>query len=494
MKQIFEYTDFFAAVQLGNVFPDSKTFNDCKPIGFIEEIIATYEQQKSTPNFNLKAFVLAHFELPINKANNFVSDVNRPVTEHIDLLWEYLTRQPDEVGGSLIALPYPYIVPGGRFQEVYYWDSYFSVLGLEASHQYFLIESIIDNFAHLINHIGFIPNGNRAYYLGRSQPPVFSLMLNLLHSIKDDKVFLQYLPTLQKEYNFWMDGSNKLSPENTTHRRVVQMPNGQILNRYWDDFDTPRPEAYKEDIEIAHQAQAPASEVYRHIRAAAESGWDFSSRWFVNHQDMHTICTTSIIPIDLNCLILKMEETLLKGYRLLGNDKQSKYFEKQINARQEAIQTYCWSEADGFYFDYNFKAQHRTECYSLAGVFPMWMGIASKQQADQVMYRLANSFLQSGGFVTTLHQTGQQWDYPNGWAPLQWVCFEALQNYNFSTLANEAKNRWINKNVAVYKHTGKLTEKYNVIDLTLHAGGGEYPNQDGFGWTNGVLRKMLEKG
>ena len=203
-RQIFELSPLFEDVQLQKVFVDGKTFVDCIPKTSMNEILIAYEKEKQADGFDLKQFVLTHFEPP--KA--FAADVQTAssVEQHIEQLWDVLTRQPDEAGGSLIPLPNAYVVPGGRFGEVYYWDSYFTMLGLHASGRFEMIENMVKNFAHLIHSTGFIPNGNRTYYLGRSQPPFFSLMVQLLASIKGKEVLMEYLPALEKEYAFWMNG------------------------------------------------------------------------------------------------------------------------------------------------------------------------------------------------------------------------------------------------------------------------------------------------
>ncbi|MFC0184202.1 alpha,alpha-trehalase [Pseudarcicella hirudinis] len=493
----FDYGELFENVQLNDVFPDSKTFNDCTPKFKNEEILEKYLKEKTSSNFNLKEFVSSNFHLPRNKSVEYKSDLSKPVANHIDDLWEILTRQPDQVkgkdAGSLIPLPHSYIVPGGRFQEIYYWDSYFSMLGLQVSNRFDLIESILDNFSYLINTLGYIPNGNRTYFLGRSQPPFFSLMVQLLQDEKGDEILLQYLPFLEKEYHFWMYGAENLNEAVRENNRVVKMPNGTILNRYWDANDTPRKESYREDIELAEESDQIPAEIYRHIRAAAESGWDFSSRWFKDGRHMKTIHTTDIIPVDLNCLLLNLERALQKGYSLLNDSKAVKSFETKINQRTEAIQTYCWNQEKGFYFDYDFSINEQCAVYSLAAAFPLFFQIARPEQASDVAEILKNQFLQKGGLLTTLNYSGQQWDAPNGWAPLHWVAYAGLKSYGLDELAENIRKNWVEANINFYKKTGKLTEKYNIVEKGTEAGGGEYPNQDGFGWTNGVLLKFLNQ-
>ncbi|GAB4497649.1 MAG: alpha,alpha-trehalase [Saprospiraceae bacterium] len=495
----------YEAVQMSGLFPDSKFFPDCSPKSDPATILEQYEQSKNQADFDLKKFVETHFDFPETADTNYQS-AKKPILQHLENLWDVLlrrnNRQPtanNQQPTTLIPLPHPYIVPGGRFREIYYWDSYFTMLGLQVSGRADVIQQMVDNFAYLIDTFGFVPNGNRTYYLGRSQPPFFALMVNVLAEIKGEEILLKYRYHLEKEYAFWMAGENELTAENPAQRRVVRLPDGSILNRYWDDNAAPRPEAYIEDVHVAEKSGRDAESVYRHIRAAAESGWDFSSRWFRDGQNMETIQTTDLLPVDLNCLLYFLEKTLVHTYRLLPDHTPVEVMKDRARLRKIAIQKYFWNETEGFYFDYNFLEKRLFDSWTLAAVFPLFFQIAEKEQAAKVAQHIENKFLQPGGVATTLVRSGQQWDAPNGWAPLQWMTFQGLRNYGFDTLAFEIRRRWLALNEKTYVATGKMMEKYNVMDPEAKAGGGEYPNQDGFGWTNGVYLKLrnvekVEKG
>jgi len=483
---------FYEDVQKAGLFSDSKYFVDALPKENTVGILEKYLTEKESPSFNLLAFVQQYFELPVDKQEDY-SSAAKPITVHLQELWEVLQRNPDETGGTLIGLPFPYIVPGGRFREIYYWDSYFTMLGLELTERYDLIENMIRNFAHLIHTIGHIPNGNRTYYISRSQPPFFAMMVSLLASIKGDEILRDYLPALEKEYSFWMDGIDQVTVINPSARRVVKMPDGSILNRYWDDDPSPRPEAYIEDIHVAEESGRDSKEVYRHIRAAAESGWDFSSRWFADEKYMHSIQTTDLVPVDLNCLLLQLEKVLLNCYLLEKDDDSVNRFREKMTSRTNAIQKYCWSAGQGYYFDYHWKQHRVSDRITMAGCFPLFIGIADEIQANATAIVISKQLLGEGGVLTTTLQTGQQWDAPNGWAPLQWIAYKGLNNYGLNTLAEEIRQRWMRLNEKTYAETGKMMEKYNVADTNTKAGGGEYPNQDGFGWTNGVYLAMRKE-
>ena len=241
------YGELFTDVQLSSIFPDNKTFVDCTPKRDPKAIVKDYLALKSNPTvrYSLKMFVESNFDLPpAPPAFNYVQQ-EKDVTSHIRNLWSVLKREADKpvTGSSLLPLPDPYIVPGGRFREVYYWDSYFTMQGLQSSGETPIIRHMLDNFAYLIRTYGHIPNGNRTYYLSRSQPPFFSMMLDVLAQQEGNKAYTTYQDALQKEYNYWTD---KTAP--TKH--VVTMPDGSKLTRYWDMDSMPRQESYKQDYEV----------------------------------------------------------------------------------------------------------------------------------------------------------------------------------------------------------------------------------------------------
>ncbi|MGC4100024.1 alpha,alpha-trehalase TreF [Ferruginibacter sp.] len=494
------YGQLFTDVQSAKIFPDGKTFVDCTPKRKVMDIMYDYGLAKG-PNFDLKKFVEDNFNLPAAPpAFNYI--MKEPeAANHIKNLWGNLKREADKNidGSSLLPLPNAYIVPGGRFREIYYWDSYFTMLGLKESGETVMIENMIKNFAYLVDKYGHIPNGNRTYYLSRSQPPFFSLMVDLLAGIKGNAVYSTYLPQLEKEYNYWMD-------KTAATQHVVKMPDGSILNRYYDRDDVPRQESYQKDVEVIEKVveelamrirmSSPEalkkvlddkrSAMSRHLRSGAESGWDFSSRWFADEQTMATIQTTDIVPVDLNCLLYNLEMVIAKAKTLNKDKTGSKDFTAKATKRKAAILKYCWNAKANFFCDYNIAIKTINNNITAAGFFPLFIKIASAAQAKAVTATGAKYLFKPGGVVTTTNNTGQQWDAPNGWAPLQWVTISGLNNYNQTVWAKELAKRWIALNDRVYAATGKMMEKYNVEDMTKEAGGGEYPSQDGFGWSNGV--------
>jgi alpha,alpha-trehalase len=492
------YGALFKDVQLSKIFPDGKTFVDCVPKKDPKEIVKDYLAARNNPalRFSLKLFVEANFELPQAPQLNYVTK-EKEVVMHIKNLWGVLKRDADKAveGSSLLALPNPYIVPGGRFREIYYWDSYFTMLGLKESGETDMVENMIKNFAYLIETYGHIPNGNRTYYIGRSQPPFFAAMVQLLASVKGDEIFTTYLPALEKEYAYWMDGSDKVKP-GQPYRRVVKLKDGTILNRYWDDSNVPRQESWREDIETANKSGRNKIEMYKHLRAGAESGIDFSNRWFADGKNLTSIQVTNMIAVDLNALLYNLELAIAKARKIKGDEEGSNLFTKKADKRQEAIDKYCWNNKMNYYTDYNFKTQKTWNNITPAGMYPFcffdgkpdYLSLLAKRASEAVKSKL----LQPGGVTTTEKKTGQQWDSPNGWAPLNWMTIWGLDRCGQKELAADIAKRWIKLNNDVFLRTGKLMEKYNVVDTHLEAGGGEYPGQDGFGWTNGVLLALIK--
>jgi alpha,alpha-trehalase len=486
---IEDYEELFVDIQSQQILKDQKSFVDSEPKFSVKEILEAYRKEKDKANFNLKDFYLQHFNL--ENCNTSVSEFSfATIEEHINHLWSVLTKYPGNEKGTLIPLPEKFVVPGGRFREIFYWDSYFTMLGLQVSKLTDLIESMVKNFAYLIDEFGFIPNGNRTYFLTRSQPPFFSLMVELLSEELGEEVFIKYLAQLEKEYNFWMSGTELLSEENKSEKRVVRMLGGEILNRYWDALNTPRPEGYTNDLETFEKSGKKDQKIFRHIRAAAESGWDFSARWFADEKNIETICTCDLIPVDLNCLLLNLENVLERVYSIKNDSTNRKTFYERARKREAAIQKYLWIEEEKTFADYNFLNQRPNGIVNMGMVYPMVFKIATQAQAKCVEDHLGKNFLQSGGLLSTLIYSGEQWDAPNGWAPLQWMAYKGMKQYNMDEFAEKIANRWTKKVESVFEKTNKLTEKYNVVDKGVNAIGGEYPNQDGFGWTNGVYLKL----
>jgi len=480
-KQLSEvFGELYHEVMMSGIFSDSKSFSDAHYKVPVEQILIAYKDEKPTCKEELQEFINTYFDLPLSPTNDFKTNPDHSLDQHIQSLWDVLTRSADEEeASSRIPLPYPYIVPGGRFAEIYYWDSYFTMLGLKIHNRWDLIESMLKNFKHLIETFGFIPNGTRSYFLGRSQPPFFSHMVELLAEKKGDQVWIDYLSTLIKEYSFWMKPP-----------RIIELPDGQVLNRYNDNIHEARPESYREDIVLVEAKDNP-KKCFENLRAACESGWDFSSRWMKDANDLSSIECAAIIPVDLNALLVHLEKSIAKAYQLLdknnpANKEIAQKFLTQAKDRITLINKYCWNEELNCYCDYNHETIRQTNKVTAAMVVPLFCKIADADQAQKTALSLEQNLVSTGGVLTTVVNSGQQWDAPNGWAPLQWMAVKGLDNYNLTSYSKEIAQKFVSIVERVFESTGKLLEKYNVENDSLLAGGGEYPVQDGFGWTNGV--------
>jgi len=486
----------FHDVQMARVFPDSKSFVDAKPRSAPAEIAAKYLAARSTAGFDLRAFVRENFEPPRAAGEGVRSDTTQTMEEHIRALWPALSRAADapDPHSTLIPLPGAYVVPGGRFREVYYWDSYFTMLGLIQDGRTDLVKNMLDGFAHLVRTVGHVPNGSRSYYLSRSQPPYLAAMVGLYATATDTARALEYLDVLEAEHAFWMAGAEDVKPGSAA-RRVVRLRDGSVLNRYWDDRPEPRPESYREDYELAQRVPGGQREMlYRNIRAAAESGWDFSSRWMRDPSDLRTLETTELIPVDLNSLLYHAERTIAALRRVrnaAGDAAVAAQYATAAENRRRALVAAAYDSATTFFYDVRWRTGERvTDRPTMAAASPLYFGLATPEQGRATAARLGRDFLKAGGFVTTLIHSGQQWDSPNGWPPLQWLGVQGVRAYGRADIADDARNRWLALDRRTYRVTGKMTEKYDVTDMSKRAGGGEYPAQDGFGWTNGVGQAM----
>ncbi len=490
-----EFADLFTAVQTAALFPDSKTFADAVPLASPATILRLYHEQPPRSAADLRLFVSRYFTVADDSAAvglTHSSAAPVPLGVHIDALWSQLERSSPTVPlySSALPLPKPYVVPGGRFRELYYWDSYFTMLGLAQSGRQDLVQDMIDDFGWLIDRYGHIPNGTRTYYLGRSQPPFFFEMVALAQPQDPAAAWARYLPQLRREYAFWMDGATALKAGGA-RRRVVRLADGGVLNRYWDDVDAPRDESWREDSALARSSGGESLQLYRDVRAAAESGWDFSSRWLRDPQSLASIETTRIVPVDLNSLLFGLEQAIRAGCERAGDSVCTKDFARRATARHRAIDRYLWNPQRHIYSDYRWTDGRRTSVLSAATLYPLFESLASTVQARQVAAVVRDSLLARGGLATTRLTTGQQWDAPNGWAPLQWIAVRGLRDSGSGALAATIACRWLVNVTMAYQHSGRLVEKYNVMTAGGGAGG-EYPLQDGFGWTNGVTRRLLD--
>jgi alpha,alpha-trehalase len=491
------FGELFDSVQASTLFADPKMFLDCLPKSTTDSIMEAFKEAKSKPDFSLQSFVNQWFTIQSPPADAYTSDLLSSPESHISDLWKVLARPADTFNlSTLIALPKPYILSNGRAKEVQYKEAYFIMLGLQAAGRMDIVENMVDNFAYLINTEGYVPSANRTYYLGRSQPPFFACMVQLLASEKGETVLTKYLPQLESEYNYWMEGAQKDAPKDIFYKNHVVQVDRNTMNRYFCKDEKPRPEKYRADRDSVKKSARPEKETYRHIRAGSESGWDFSSRWLDTDKQGGTykvsnIHTSDILPIDLNALLYNLEMTISKAKVVEKKYEEATAWEKKASHRREALMRYCWSESKGMFFDFDWQKYRQTDVISAAMVYPLFFKMVTKRDADRVVSAIQQHLLRAGGIVTTVNRTGHAWDAPNGYAPLQWLTIKGLRNYGHEETANDIKKRWCDLNVKVFRTTGRMLEKYNVEDLSIESGGGDYPVHDGYGWTNGVLLRLL---
>lgn len=396
------------------------------------------------------------------KLQSFAQSVHRK--------WRGLVRQInmdrlcDGCASSVVALPHPFIVPGGRFRELYYWDSFWILEGLYASAMCQTASDMLKNFQWLIDTFGFIPNGSRSYYLNRSHPPLYPIMLqrHLEECVSPDKQqewLKQVLPSAEKEYQFWMD-----------HRTVevpLYQPRGNnaskvIFNRYRADTILPRPESFLEDVllgrELIKRTGDEPAKLYREISTAAETGLDFTGRWFRdgkgNLTDMHT---SELVPVDLNAILAHNERVLAELFDKIGDGKKAERFHQAAKARHDAIEQALWDKRRMAWIDFDLQSGKLVEQdmpFYLSSLSPLWHE-AHNLTAEQVIgileYHDKILSTYGGGIPFDETATGQQWDFPNIWAPFQYymvLVYERLAE-QMGGKSEEGGRRWHDKAVNV---------------------------------------------
>lgn len=452
----------------------------------------TNEQQELRNNGGLLNVEIELPDLDFSKLENKLdskADLKLKTQDYIDASkyihnnWKNLVRKTPEVtNSSLIPLPKPFVIPGGRFREVYYWDSYFTMLGLKESKLNNLAKGMTDNFLYLVKEFGFIPNGNRTYYLSRSQPPFLAMMVDEarpkdLSKPENRKWMEDAYETVKHEYNAnWMDPKTHLVPE-------------VGLNRYYDMIDKKRPECFGTD-----KVDADTAGYFIQERAACESGLDFTKRFSAGG--------ANLLPVDLNALLYKYEANLAKWANELGKEGEAKKWESAATKRKNLIFKYSYNKDDGLFYDYDIKNKKHTKYKTAANAFALWTGLVNKEQAVKIKDFILSDLSTAGGILnmkkdpdaqgilSTKLDSEYQWDEPNGWAPHQYIAVEGLKKYGFDNEAREISKKWIDLNTKVFKEHGKFYEKYNIAqpDQNVRT---NYPEQDGFGWTNGVYLYLL---
>ena len=577
-----------AAVQTARIFNDSKDFVDAplavSPAVALERFRAL-PGGASDPNYtaSLKYFVDQTFGPPggwldawrppdhhsdPNLLNRIPAGPLRDWARALNDMWPQLGRRmsaealahPERT--TLLPCVHGFVVPGGRFREAYYWDTYWVVLGLLSVGMTQTAEGIVQNFLAAVHKYGFVPNGLRTYYLNRSQPPLLAQMVAALVDatpLPQDarRLLREALPALDREYDWWMrTGANGSSVELPQRSGSVSASasasSRERLNRYVVDAPYPRPESWREDAATAADLPEDARRAcYCDLAAGAESGWDFSTRWLSPQAqgELSSIRTSSIVPVELNAILYRNELTLQRLHARLAElpaergtaptkrrradddsedtavtlaaggastadcDEDERDEETMANAhaasaeryaaaakaRLRAMSEWMWDSASRRWHDVDLKSGHRLRQESAASYMPLWAGAyESVEQATLAADALgASALVQPGGVATTLIDSGQQWDWPNAWPPLQQMLIEGLASCGASSAASLASTlaaRWLRSNLMGWAATGHMHEKYDATRPGERGGGGEYTPQVGFGWTNGVVLWLLDQG
>lgn len=519
--QIYCSGSLLAAVQSAKLFGDCKHFVDMPLKTNAENTLAAWNMLNGVENAQidlsaLSKFVQEHFEQPggeledhepsdFNAEEQFsgIVDPNfRSWAQELHRKWPTLCRRVSEKvlsdpnRYSLIPLPKPFVVPGGRFREMYYWDSFFTIKGLLASGMFATVRGMIENMGHLIDMYGFVPNGNRVYYLNRSQPPLLTWCVHAYYLATQDVEFVRSaMSWLEKEMKFF-----------TTNKKFSRPDWKSYLFRYHVVAQGPRPESYREDMESAEHIQdlLEKCRLWGDIAAAAESGRDFSARWFENNPEspmagkMGSTRTSSILPVDLNSIICGNLKIFAEFYALLGDEEAAKHSMEQFELMRDTIHKIFWNEEHGCWFDWDIITQKHIDIYYDTNFFPLFTGCTHEGfDGKSVVEYLAKAGVLAfpGGVPSSLITSGQQWDFPNAWAPTTWVIINGLRASGQTELARTIAEKWIKKNYVMWKNNGgRMYEKYNVASGCFKSagGGGEYEVQEGFGWTNGVILDLLK--
>jgi len=401
----------------------------------------------------------------LRKKTSLTADDVKEAREHIAKYWQKLERYHPKDDDTLIGLPKPYLVPAHErghefdFNEMYYWDNYFMIQGLLDKQHKELVLGILEDLASMMRRFRIIPNASRTYLMGRSQPPVLTgIIFDAYEAFDMSREWLdKNIAVAKEEYDIVWMGVNK------PHARQVY----RGLSRYYDIN-------------------------YIHDLAETESGWDMTPRFGRK--------ALNYLPVDLNSLLYKYEMDFARAAKIMDNPREAAKWEEAAKHRARTMEELMWDKLRGFYYDFNFVKEKRGSISSLAGFYPMWVGMVSERRAKQLVKALKR-FEARGGLATTdaqpLNQfmpgaVPTQWAYPNGWAPLHFIVVQGLLRYGFREDARRIALKWLKTNLDWVNKHHTFLEKYNVIQPGKPPVKGLYPSQTGFGWTNAVFERFCQ--
>ncbi|PJF17310.1 Trehalase [Paramicrosporidium saccamoebae] len=534
-SEIYCQGPLLATVQSSDLFIDCKRFVDM-PGKYSEDIIVKNfaKLPKNASKDAVMGFVTDNFERPghdlrvvvpgdwIEEPPSIKKIKNHRLREFalaVHSKWKALVRMVDpektcqECASSVLKLPHPFVVPGGRFRELYYWDTFWILEGLYVSGMCETAHMNIKNFQWMIKTYGFIPNGSRTYYLNRSHPPLFTMMVRRYMDqcvpLKEQSQYIkEILPYLDQEYMFWDKFRSVKLMNPTDPKRPFRM------SRYHADTNLPRPESFLQDV-LSAQTNGLSTDarkrLFQQIATGAESGWDFSSRWFNGSATNFTsIVTSNIIPVDLNSIMYRNEMILADFHDLGGTPASSKRYGERAQNRLEGIKTYLWKKDEWIDYDFVRKVSMNSEkTFVVSNLAALWYGAFSAAElSPTAIERMLQKYWHvlwgyPGGIPIGEVSSGQQWDFPNVWAPIQLHfinVFEALASKLpdggafWKRRAVDVAQKLINTTYCGYHNYKQFFEKYHAQVVGEPGGGGEYIVQDGFGWTNGVILTVLDRG
>ena len=405
----------------------------------------------------------------------------RAAFDHIETHWSKLVKTSSGArGSSLLRTPYPFLIPAGRFREAYYWDTAFGIDGLIATGRLELARMQADNFLELIRRFGFVPNGNRDYYLSRSQPPLSSRLVRAVVEASDAEVrdsgdadraatLLAWVreravPLLASEFlDFWSNPQTRFDAATGLHH-------------HWDALEVKRPERYSEDEE------ADLGKTLRDVRAMAESGLDFTIL-YAGPSGKNEM--SGFAPVMLNALLAQFAVDVAALAGFAGMQELQDRFSRLAAERRAAIDRHLWDEEGGCYRSLHLETGRRSSGIGFTVFAPLFAGIASKHQAERVL-QAAQPLLRRGGVAgSSRFDSLHQWDGDNGWAPAQVMAVRGLRHYGFDAAARDIARRWVEALSTVFGQHGGFFERINVETLDLPTRKGhQYPVQEGFLWTN----------
>ncbi len=419
-----------------------------------------------------------------------------------------LPADVSHIAPGLLYLPYPFVVPGGMFNEMYGWDSYFIILGLLGAQRTNLAKNIVDNFLYEIKYYGKILNSNRSYHLQRSQPPLLTAMILAVYEQTHDKTWLQStLASIDKLYTFWTSpphlipnlGLSRYYAEGKGPADEVNIPDKASGKTFFDGVKAYYQHHPVSDYELGLYYDRSTNQLtqayYTSDRTVRESGFDLTGQYGV-----FGAAITDYAPVTLNSLLYKMEVDTQKIYTILGDPLQAQIWREKAKKRGALINQYLWDNNTGYYFDYDFKIKKTTPYVSASTFYPLWAGVASPAQAKRILDNLPSLETQCG-IITSVYVTHMQWDAPYGWAPLQFFAVTGLANYGYQADAKRIASKWVNLVDEDFAKHGIIVEKYDMRRCSSELAPiyyGYSSNQAGFGWTNGVylffIKGMQENG